>query len=335
MSAWETVRYRDLGGVLRKIELEIGNELHLPGAALPARIVTDPASVSMIQKWVPEHVGERDAGSYDLLDAEIRASTRLGQMYGGSGNPGHLPAAVGYNVDVAEPFVLLEPYRGVPLDFRRLELDELRELAISLLWTLQQTAAAGVVHGAVRLVSLRWDSHARTLQLVDFEHALRQGDPRRPVGTIRGLSREQVDGAGQADVRDDMWGAGMVIRQLAAGPYASGSEALPAQVQVLLQGVFADAAAARPHAADLLARLGIASSVSKARDPDAALVPGHQLFDQTTARKHLVTPPQDHRVLPPGPAPSANGAHTPMPVVVGVFLLLVAAVVVLLVVVLR
>ncbi|MGH3899824.1 MAG: hypothetical protein ACRDTA_16580 [Pseudonocardiaceae bacterium] len=332
MSAWEAVRYRDLGGVLRKIELEIGNELHLPGAALPARIVTDPANVSMIQKWVPEHVGERDACSYDLLDAEIRASTRLGQMYGGSGNPGRLAAAVGYNVDVAEPFVLLEPYCGVPLVFRRLELDELREFAISLLWTLQQTAAAGVVHGAVRLASLRWDSQARTLQLVDFERALRQGDPRRPVSTIYGLSREQVEGAGQADVRDDMWGAGMVIRQLSVGPYTNGSENLPTQVQVLLQGVFADTATARPHATDLLARLGIADSVSNARDPDAALAPGRHFFDQIIARKHLVTSPQDHEVLSPGSAASANGARTPMPVVVGVFLLLVVAVVVLLVV---
>lgn len=331
MSGWETIRYRDLGGVLRKIELEIGNELHLPGAALPARIVTDPASVSMIQKWVPEHVGERDACSYDLLDAEIRASTRLGQMYGSSGNPRQLSAAVGYNVDVAEPFVLLEPYRGLPLSFRRLELDELREFAISLLWTLQQTADAGVVHGAVQLASLRWDSQTRTLQLVDFEHALRQGDPRRPVSTIRGLSREQVEGIGQADVRDDVWCAGMVIRQLAVGPYANGSEVLPTQVQVLLQGVFADVAAARPYATDLLARLGIAGSVSKAPDPDAALVPGHQLFDQTTARKHRVMPSQDPRLVPPSPAPPANGSHTSMLGVIGV-LLLAAAVVVLLVV---
>ncbi len=335
MSSWETVRYRDVGGVLRKIELEIGNELRLPGATLPARIVTDPTSVSMIQKWVPEQAGERAAGLYDLLDAEIRASTRLGQMYGGSGNPGHLPVAVGYNVDVAEPFVLLEPYRGVPLDFRRLELDELRELTISLLWTLQQTAAAGVVHGAVRLASLRWDSQARALQLVDFEHALRQGDPRRPVTTIGDLSCEQIDGTGQADVRDDIWGAGMVIRQLALGPYANGSEALPAQVQGLLQGVFADTAAARPHAADLLARQGIASHVSKARDPDAALVPGHQLFDQITAHKHMVTPPQGIQVSPPSPASPVRGSHTPMSVLVGVFLLVVATVVVLLTVVLR
>lgn len=331
MSAWETLRYRDLGGVLRKIELEIGNELHLPGAVLPARIVTAPASVSLIQKWVPEHVGERDAGSYDLLDAEIRASTRLGQMYGGSGDCGHFPAAVGYNVDVTEPFVLLEPYRGVPLDFRRLELDELTEFAISLLSTLQETAAAGVVHGAVRLASLRWDSQARALQLVDFEHSLRQGDPRRPMSTIRGLSREQVDGTGQADVRDDMWGAGMVIRQLAAGPYATGSEDLPGRIQFLLQGVFADAAAARPYATELLARLDVARSISKARDPDAALVPGQQLFDQITIRKHRMTQPQDLRVLPPGSASSANGAHTSIPMVIGVILLLAATAVALVV----
>lgn len=325
MSAWETMRYRDLGGVLRRTELEIGNELHLPSAALPARIVTDRASVSMIQKWVPEHVGERDTCSYDQLDAEIRASTRLGQMYGSSGNSRHLPAAIGYNVDVAEPFLLLEPYQGVPFSFRRLELDELREFAISLLRTLQQTADAGVVHGAVRLASLRWNSETRTLQLVDFENALRQGDPRRPVSTIHGLSREQAEGIGRADVRDDIWGAGMVIRQLAVGPYANGSEALPAQVQVLLQGVFADEAAARPYAMDLLARLGITGSVSKARDPEAALVPGHQLFDQTAARKHRVTPSP----TPPGPALSPNGVHASMLVVIAV-LVLVAAVVVLL-----
>lgn len=329
MSAWETVRYRDISGVLRKTELKIGNELHLPGAALPARIVTDSASVSMIQKWVPEQVGELDAYSYDLLDAEIRASTRLRQTYGGPRYPVQLPAAVGYNVDVAEPFVLLERYRGVPLKCRRLELDELREFAISLLRTLQLTADAGVAHGAVRLASLWWDSQTRNLQLVDFEHALRQGDPRRPVSTIGGLSREQVEGAGQADVRDDVWGAGMVIRQLAVGPYGNGSEAVPTQVEVLLQGVFADAAAARPHPTDLLARLSITGSVSHASDPDAALLPGHQLYDQTTARKRRVAPSPDVQVSPP--APPANGVRVLMPVVVGV-LLLVAAILVLVVV---
>lgn len=333
MSTRGTVRYRDLGGVLRKIELQFGNELHLPGAALPSRIVTDPTGVSMIQKWVSEHAGERDACSYDLLDAEIRACTWLGQMYGGSGSPHHFPPAIGYNVDVAEPFVLLEPYRGVPPAARRLELEELREFAISLLRALQQIADAGVVHGAVRLASLRWDSETRLLQLVDFEHALRHGDPRRPINTIPDLplSPEQVEGTGQADVRDDMWGAGMVIRQLAVGPYANGAETLPAQVQTLLHGVFADTAA-RPHATELLARLGIAGSVSKALRPDTVLVPEHRLFDQLTAGKHRETLSQDRWVPPTGSASAAKGVHLPMLAVFGVSLLLVAVLLVLLVV---
>jgi hypothetical protein len=304
MSAWETVRYRDLGGVLRKIDLQFGNEVHFPGAALSARIATNRAGDNLIQKWVPEHVGERDAGSYDLLDAEIWAGSRLGQMYG-SGNRDHFPLAIGYNVDVAEPFVLLEPYRGAPLATRRLELNDLRELAISLLEALAQIADAGVVHGAVRFTSLRWDGQARLLQLVDFEHALRHGEPRRPLSATAGLSREQVEGVGLADVRDDLWGAGMVIRQLALGPHANGAESLPAQVQTLLQGVFADTAAARPYATELLARLGNVGSVRKALNPDSALNPGRQLFDEVTARKHGAP------LLPGEPASLAG--HQPQP----------------------
>lgn len=332
MSAWETVRYRDVGGVLRKTELQFGDELHLPGAALSSRIVTTSADATMIQKWVPEHVGERDACSYDLLDAEIRAGIRLGQRYGSSGNPGHFPPTIGYNVDVAEPFVLLEPYCGVPLTPRRLDLDELREFAISLLRVLQQIAEAGVVHGAVRIASLRWDSQTRFLQLVDFEHSLRHGDPRRPMSIIPGLSREQLEGAGQADVRDDMWGAGMTIWQLAVGPHANGAEALPVQVQTLLHGVFADTAATRPHAMELLARLGKAGSVSRAVNPETAFYPGHQLFDEVTARKRRTMPPQEQWESPGYMAsPVKDGRLGMLPVVACVSLLVVIALLVLLV----
>jgi hypothetical protein len=332
MSAWETVRYRDLGGVLRKTDLKFGNELLLPGAALPSRIVTNSTGETMIQKWVPEHVGECDAGFYDLLDAEIRAGVRLGQMYGSSGNLGHFPLITGYNVDVAEPFVLLEFYRAEPLTPRRLDLVELREFAISLLRALAQTADAGVVHGAVRLASLRWDSQTRFLQVVDFEHALRHGDPRRLMSTISDLSREQLEGAGQADVRDDMWGAGITIRQLALGPHANGAETLPAQVQTLLHGVFADTAAARPHATELLARLGKTSSVGRALNTETALYPGHQLFDQITARKHQPALPPSQRESPRNSAFPMKGGRLGMLAVACVSLLTVIALLVLLVV---
>lgn len=329
MTARETVRYRDIGGVLRKTELSVGNELHLPGATLPARVVTDTSGASFIQKRVPPHLGEREPHSYDLLDAEIRAGTRLGQMFGGPRYPRQLPVAVGYNVDLAEPFVLLEPYRGKPLAFRRLELEELRQFAIALLRTLHQTAAAGVVHGAVCLASLRWDG--TILQLVDFEHAQRQGDPRRALGTIPNLSREQIEGIGVADVRDDVWGAGMLIRQLTLGYHANGQEPVPTQVQVLLQGVFADTAAARPYAPDLLGRLGIASSINDSHDPEAALTTGHQLFDQTLASKQRVGPGLNHRVSPLRPATRPDRVTLSVWAIISALIMLVAIVITLVV----
>ena len=288
----QPVSYRDAGGALCRSELTpTTEEVSLPGSTLAVRHVLLPDGATLLQKWVPEGEGRSDPRLYDLLDAEIRACAALVQCYGGRRYPAELPVLVGYNVDVAEPFVLLQPYRGRPLPSRRFDLDQLRVFEVALLRALQHTAEAGIVHGAVGLPVMWWDD--KTLQLVDFEHAQRVGDPRRPGGSVPHRTPEQVDGVGTADPRDDVWGAGTVITYLSIGPHRGEVDA-PRQVQSLLEGVFIGEAKSRPSAAQLLARLDPAVPPPVVAVADDPLRPGRVLFDQVVERKRTAVQVAQH-----------------------------------------
>jgi hypothetical protein len=294
------VSYRDVGGMLcHRAMTPVEEDVELPGSALAARHVRMSDGDTLLQKWVPEADGRFNSRLYDLLDAEIRASAALAQRYGGRRYPAELSALVGYNVDLTEPFVLLRPYRGKWMPSRRFDPEKLRAVEVALLRALQHTAEAGVVHGNVGLHTLRWDG--TTVQLVDFEHAQRAGERRRPGGSVPHRSPEQVDGVGGADPRDDVWGAGMVITHLAIGPH-SGQVDAPRPVQTLLEGVFIDDAAHRPSAATLLARLDLAVSPPLMAAADDPLEPGRVLFDQVVGRKRAAAGPPRREPVASTPA---------------------------------
>ncbi|MCA1674862.1 MAG: hypothetical protein LC799_22610, partial [Actinobacteria bacterium] len=171
----KALRYRNAFGMREATEVTIVRDLALPGAMLPARIVVARTGRRMVQKWVPQQLGDGDTTYFDLLDREIRAGTRLAQAFAGTRYPVELAQLIGYDVDGKEPFVLLDEYRGEPAaqHASRLTLHERHRFQVSLLRALLHTGAAGLVHGGVSLATLRWDGN--NLQLVDFEQAYQVG----------------------------------------------------------------------------------------------------------------------------------------------------------------
>jgi hypothetical protein len=269
------VRCRNVRGVLLKVELTDRGEFVTPGSVLEQRLVMAQNQQVFVRKFVSQAAGERNPRLYDLLDNEIRAGTRLGQVFGDR-YPPELARLAAYNMDAEEPFVLLHEYLGEPARGRAIRLDDAqrRLFQVSLWRALQLTAAAGVVHGAVDLKAVRWDG--RQLQLVDFESAERAGEPRR-------------GGHGEVDVRDDMWGAGRLVRILFLGALADGSRLDrshdPQLLRTLLDPVFDNPVERRPYPADLLRSLRASGSVPPLSDPEAGLAAGRELFDQVSAGK--------------------------------------------------
>jgi len=288
------MHYRNPFGVRDAGEFTIVGDLALPGAVLPARIVVDRTGRRMVQKWVPYQLGNGNPGYFDLLDSEIRAGTRLAQVFAGTHYPVELPRLIGYDVDAREPFVLLDEYRGQPATQHasRLTQHQRHRFQVSLLRALLHTGAAGVVHGAVSLVTLRWDGD--NLQLVDFEQAARVGQPQlgqsqRRHSTASSPSPEPTGRAGAADPGDDIWAAGVVIHELTTGRHTNGGRYNlsqdPEALRYLLHDVLTEQPAARPDAAALLGRLRADASVEITPGVDAVLSAGRQAFDEASARK--------------------------------------------------
>lgn len=313
------VQYRNAFGVRDTGEFTILGDLALPGAELPARIVADHTGRRMVAKWVPHRLGEGHPAYFDLLDREIRAGTRLAQVFTGTHYPVELPRLIGYDVDGREPFVLLEEYRGEPATqhANRLTQYERHRFFVSLLRALLHTGAAGVVHGGVNLATLRWNG--THLQLVDFEQATQVGEPERHRGNPARLPGR----TGAAEPRDDIWAAGAVIHELTTGRHTNGGcydlSQDPEALRYLLHDVLIEQAAARPDAAELLRRLRADATVKIMPGMDALLIAGRQAFDEASARKRG---PHPEPAPPVGPA-QVKSNKTPLKVVLGLALLLV------------
>lgn len=283
-----TVRCRNVGGKLVEITWADHSEFVSPGSVLAKRIVV-VSGKKYVRKFVSREAGERNPRLYDLLDNEVRACARFGQVFTDR-YPAELPKLAGYNMDADEPFVLLQAYSGEPAagPVSRFDNPHRQLFMVSLLRALQLTAAAGVVHGAVTMDSVRWDGDQ--VQLVDFEHAERVDEPRRAAGSIArspARSPEQVAGTGEVDVRDDVWAAGLLIRELYLGPLAASLDrgGDPERLRTMLDPVFDNPVQRRPHPSDLLRRLRVDSQLPAMVDPNEGLAAGHRRFDQVCEAK--------------------------------------------------
>ena len=228
---------------------------------------------------------------YQRLDNEILAGRRLFEVTQPVGYPPELSRLVGDNASSAQPYALLEPYRGQPLTVasKQLELDEQLQFQASLLRGLCWLAAAGLAHRGISPSTVRWDGGAQQVQIIDFSLSTVIGAPREVIGTPPWAAREQqpADVGGLVSERDDIWAAGRLIF------YVNTQEELTDIRQVndrpalnhLLSGVFGPPAN-RPTAVELLHRLGAESPVPRALNGYSPLEAGRKSFYALRARKH-------------------------------------------------
>jgi hypothetical protein len=284
-----TTRCRTIDGTVCEVGLAVLTELTMPGSQLATRVVSVDGGPPLLQKWVRRPAAGQP-GPLAALDREIRALHRFALAFPADPYPRELPRLLYYDVDGAEPFVLLELYRGAPVAevLQQLSAQDRYQLQVGLLRALHLAGTAGVTHGRGDLDTVRWDAATEAIQLVDFERAALVGEP----------DPGRADG-GPADVRDDVWDAGLAIWRVSYPAHTGrGAPDLTEDggaLSALLDGVFADSLAARPDPEDLLARLE-GPTAGPAIDLTAPLRDGQRAFDQAMQRKRarreaVVTPP--------------------------------------------
>lgn len=297
----ETVLFRDAFGTLHRVQLTDHGMFISPGSALSQRLVR-ANDVLLVHKSVPRLASQRNQHLYAMLDNEIRAGSRLVQVFH-KDYPCELPFLVGYNMDVEEPFVLLRAYAGeaAPDAVRRLDDRQRRMLQIGMLRALYCTSLAGVVHAALTLRHLRWTG--AHVQLVDFESARLAADRwRLPAGP--GTTPEHANGRGRPMCADDVWSAGAIIHELVMGapmtdPMAQ-QQNHPERLRSLLDGVF-QAPEHRPCPADLLRRMHAAVPQVNLADPEAILAEGRRQFEEAGRHKGgTAANPQTAELRQPG-----------------------------------
>lgn len=265
------------------------------------------------QKWVPTELGEVAPDRYGVLEAEVRALSRLAAAYPVS-YPECLSRLMGYDVDAAEPYLLVEPYRGEPLEEVIGHLGPQDKVVVQqgLLQALSLIARARVVHGAVDIPALRWDG--RALQLVDFHGGA--------------LSLERTDFA------KDVIAAGRVVRKVVLGPQVTDDRHRdPDSLTETLDHVFDPDPARRPAAVELLARLHGHELPLIPVDPEQRWAAARVAFDDATRRKRqrlgIAGPPQRQAPAAPPAVPPPPGRRLPAKVLavmaVGVLLVVLVA----------
>ncbi len=236
----------------------------------------DPGELTMI--------ATDEQSGYDLIDNEILAGLQLHRLAGIDRYPAEVSRLVGYNAAVTEPFVLLEPYRGVPVSevAGKLLTADRRRFQISLLTGLRWLTVAGIAHRNINPHTVRWDEDSRTVQITGFLNATVFGAPRQIVGTLPWAAPEQRPDRITGDVgeRDDIWAMGRLIFYVLTGEEPADRNSIRAEPELgqLLEGVF-QAPADRPTCRELLVnRLGIKDPLPGPRQDNPALAKGREDF---------------------------------------------------------
>jgi serine/threonine protein kinase len=290
-------------------------ELHrAPGstaAATPSRL---------LQRRLVEPSAPDKWPVYDLMDNEIRIGIHLARTFGDDSYPDELSRLIGYDVDADEPFVLLLPYRGDPVDrvAGRLKLDQERAFEAGVFRALRLLEAAQVVHGRISPATVRWDAPASTIQLVDFGRATMAGEPRPGTGLRPWSAAEQVTGVGRAETGDDIWSAGLLTYHVSTGrPIRTPGEPPDLTVRgtalaTLLDGVFAAKTADRPSAAQLLSRLHVPDPwAAGTSSTDARFAEGGREFDKQLRLK-FPPPPKSNPQPQPKRGRKGRGRRWPL-----------------------
>lgn len=274
-------------------------------AARLLKLETDGESREVLQiRPVPYGPGGLATG-YELLDNEILAGRRLhrAQEAASTGYPLEVARLIGHDADAAQPYALLEPYRGGPIgkEAGNLLVSDHHPFQVSLLTGVRWLGAAGIAHRGLDPNTVRWDG--RRVQITGFAHATVIGAPRTVVGVRPWCAPEQRPGRAEGDVteRDDLWAAGRLIFYIVTGTELTDPRQLTdaPELDALLNGVFGPPDN-RPTALDLLTRLGMLKDpVPHRPGRSARFEQGREEFRQVRWRKHPVTKPKEKPPEPP------------------------------------
>jgi len=282
----EELRFRSHNGdvVLAKATFGPDEPLAPPFlAARPARLADGTEFRQLRVTGTPRKLG------YERLDNEILAGLRLHEMSESVGYPPEVSRLLGYEATSADPFVLLEPYRGESLTEAAQYLleAEQHQFQVSLLTGLCWLVAAGIAHRGIAPSTIRWDG--RRAQITDLSMSTVLGAPREAIGTPPWAAREQRPGhaTGAASAQDDIWATGRLIF------YVYTREELISRSQIdewpamrsLLAGVFSPPED-RPTARVMLSRLNAECPVPRALDDHSRLDAGRRRFYAVRASKH-------------------------------------------------
>lgn len=286
LAAAEELTFRSVTGDTVRVKVTFGPDEAMAPALLAARRVRLADGTKLHQLRV---VGTARKTGYERLDNEILAGLRLRAATKAVGYPREVSRLHGYEATSADPYALLEPYRGEPLAVAGQHLleNEQHRFRVSLLTGLCWLAAAGIAHRGIAPSTVRWDG--RHAQITDFSISTIVGAPREAIGTPPWAAREQRPGHadGQVSAKDDIWAAGRLIFCIHTGEELidrSQIDERPA-LKNLLAGVFSPPED-RPSARVLLGRLNEECPVPPALDSHSGLDEGRKRFYAARASKH-------------------------------------------------
>ncbi|MGW3040178.1 hypothetical protein ACWC9T_09050 [Kitasatospora sp. NPDC001159] len=226
----------------------------------------------------------------DALDTEAATALRLHRTFGGTEFARLFPVVIGYDLDVAEPFVLYRPPRGNPAErLHGLASTQLRTIERDLVDAAALLAELGLVHQGVTPSTVRWDG--RSVQLWGLDAVAHTGRPRTPRGPAPYASPELRDGTGHSDPRDALWSTAQVMYRLVTGRPGD-PDREPADLADhrslahTMRSSFAARAVDRPTPAALLGLLSPdrGSATGRAAGGDG-LTPHRAAFDHTVSLK--------------------------------------------------
>jgi serine/threonine protein kinase len=324
-TAAEELTFRDAAGEPVSVIAEVDAAESRVGEFLTARRVR--FNGTELRQLRVAAASDRRAG-YERLDNEILAGRRLNEVVGHDfGYPASVSRLRGDEAESAEPFALLEPYLGEPLQavVGTMMDDEQREFETGLLTGLCWLEAAGIAHRGLTPSTVRWDSSRRQAQITDFSLCTVFGVPREAIGARDWVGPEQRSGgkvSGLVSNRDDMNSAAKLIYYVRCQGEPLKRPDLLAQVGLAYLEPLIAPPEKRPTARELFRlRQGRDSPVPRGLGGDGRLKEGHAVFDARRREKHpsigREQPPPAARPAPhrgPGTPPQGGaGAAPPVP----------------------
>ena len=273
----EELSFRSVTGELVRAMTVVDSESQA-GEFLVAQKVWLEDGTELLQLRVPLSPS-RGAG-YERLDNEILAGRRLHEATQGVSYPPAVSRLYGDEAASADPFALLEPYRGEPLQIavRHMSDDDVRAFEVSLLTGLYWLEAAGIAHRGLSPLTVRWDDNGKHAQITDFSLCTVFGTPEQAIGPSGWEGSEQQPGGETKKLvtrADDIFAAGRLMY------YArSKGESLRNRDHLADLSPLFGPSESRPTARELLsARPGAGDLVSPATDPDPRFERGCESFE--------------------------------------------------------